>query len=202
MLRGAILADTVLHGSFRMADRNMLVARITGNLAGPEEQRDIQHAVDDDPAIFVFIPGADEFACGIIAGGQEVGGLNPSAQPVLVASQRMLDDSRRQKLKTHIMMQLHRRFNEPFLQSGVPMPSRFFILFFSGHVMHDPEKAGPEAGGPPVGSHIIIFAVHTGKMRTFAADLLCHACYLRIQFVHHFLPIGCTHCGCLQYLRL
>ncbi|MNC32111.1 hypothetical protein D3C75_804550 [compost metagenome] len=198
MLRRSILAYTVLHGSFRMADRNMLVARITGNLAGPEEQRDIQHAVDDDPAIFVFIPGADEFACWIIAGGQKVGGLNPSAQPVLVASQRMLDDGRRQKLKTHIMMQLHRRFNEPFLQRRVPMPGGFFISFFSGHIMHDPEEARPETGGPPVGSHIIIFTVFTGIMRTFAADLFYHPCYLCIQFVHYFLPIGCAHCGCLQ----
>ncbi|MNI78430.1 hypothetical protein D3C73_1348040 [compost metagenome] len=86
----------------------------------------------------------------------------------------MLDHRCRQKLKTDIMMQLHRRLHEPFLQNSVPLPGRIPVQLLAGHIMHDPEQSGPEACRPPVRADIVKFAVLAGEMRAFIPDLFNH----------------------------
>ena len=136
-----------------MAVGDVGILGVTGDLAGPVEQRQVEQTVDDVAVVFRrahLAPGLDELALWLEAGHQLVGGLDGGYFAQFTAGQFVGGHAGGAVQKAHVVV-VHLDFmvdavGEAFHQSLGGMAEGFV----AGALVGQPDLTGPEAAGPLV----------------------------------------------------
>ena len=139
-----------------MAVGDIGIFAVTGDLAGPVEQREVEQTVDDVAVVFRrahLAPGLDELALGLEAGHQLVGSLDGGYFAQFAAGQFVGRHAGRAVQKAHVVV-VHLDFmvdavGKAFHQ-GLGGVAEGFV---AGALVGQPDFPGPETAGP-----LVVFA--------------------------------------------
>ena len=121
---GAVRADEMFSDGVRVQAGNLTEPGVFRLLAGPVQEGEVEHAVDDGPAsgiLLQVVPRADEISHGVEPSRQKGGGVQGHSSGIRVPCEPEIRHRRRHEHKAHVVVQaveirkalLHLPFRDP-----------------------------------------------------------------------------------------
>ena len=146
---------------------NFAVVAIAGSLAGPVEQRHVQHTIDNVAVVAGVVHGApclQKLSAGLVTGQQLVGGGNGGFFAGLAAHQLPRRHAGGAVQKAHVVV-VHLHLAGNAVRKAVHLNEGGGLEFFvPGGLVGQPDLTGPEAAGPLVIGAAGVDIVHTGMV--------------------------------------